>query len=184
MTRSSAAQMAVILITVWIHPSVHIVPMRYGKPLPAWLAAMLLWAPVCAVNGIQAPTGSDASTELRYIVESGRLSGLRCSDFRDVQPGISTVYAQNGFTPLSIVNGVLTAKGRSIVDAPPWGVGLRGWRPNAPVGSSLSISKQAGTSLRRIAYSPALSFSAEPAVPPFNSPPRLTSIEKSSAAKG
>lgn len=109
----------VIEITARIPSSVHIEAMDRVKFLATWLSGMLMWAFV-PVAGNAPPSSSPASElagELRLLIISGHLEGLRWPDFRDVQPGVSAAYAAGGYSPLWIENGLLTMKGQSVLAA-------------------------------------------------------------------
>jgi murein L,D-transpeptidase YcbB/YkuD len=90
--------------------------MAYQKAFASWLFGTLMWVLVPGVKAAQALLPSDTVIALQQIIVSGRFTGMRWPDFRDVQSSVVAVYAQNGYKPLWVENGTLTARGQSILD--------------------------------------------------------------------
>lgn len=105
-------------VTVGFGESAHSHAVSRGKAVTALLAGTVLCAPlrigpeIPAVRPLPSP-----SAELRQIVESGHLEGLRWPNFPDVQTSLRALYEESGFTPLWFAEERLSDKAGAVLGA-------------------------------------------------------------------
>ena len=87
-----------------------------GKPLGLIFAAAMIFAAPPAGRGFPEPQSAAASgQELRQLVRSGSLPGIRWPDFSNLRASLEQVYEQNGYAPLWVRDGRFTSRAHSVL---------------------------------------------------------------------